>query len=157
MLIRKINIANSIYWIPDRLIEVCQYLGLYYLHLNSFATISNPNSGTERGSLLLEIRDAAHTLEKEESRRQRAAQGDALQKSHTKRQQIEDEEGWTYVVELGKGKKLLPLVKVAEKEQVVEKFLIGDFENAGVSYINRTLEKLRQDLRFYTRLWEEWC
>jgi hypothetical protein len=64
---------------------------------------------------------------------------------HTKRQQIEDSDGWTHVVDAprrstpARGKRLLH---------------IGDFEKNGVSYIDRTLEEMHKDLEYYTKQWE---
>jgi hypothetical protein len=64
---------------------------------------------------------------------------------HTKRQQIEDSDGWTHVVDAprrstpAKGKGLLHT---------------GDFEKNGVSYIRRTLEEMRKDFEYYTKQWE---
>jgi hypothetical protein len=64
---------------------------------------------------------------------------------HTKRQQIEDDEGWTHVVDTPRKTTLRP------KEGQLH---TGDFEENGVAYVTRTLDELRGDLEYYTRLWE---
>lgn len=64
---------------------------------------------------------------------------------HTKRQQIEDNDGWTHIVDAprrstpAKGKDWLHA---------------GDFEKNGASYINRTLDEVRKDFDHYTQQWE---
>jgi hypothetical protein len=65
---------------------------------------------------------------------------------HTKRQQIEDNDGWTHIVDAprrstpAKGKDWLHA---------------GDFEKNGASYISRTLEEVRKDFEHYTKQWED--
>lgn len=64
---------------------------------------------------------------------------------HTKRQEVEDSEGWTHVIDAprrstpAKGKDWLHA---------------GDFEKNGASYINRKLEDLRKDFEHYTQQWQ---
>ncbi|KAG0650536.1 hypothetical protein D0Z07_3035 [Hyphodiscus hymeniophilus] len=64
---------------------------------------------------------------------------------HTKRQQIEDGDGWTHVVDTPRKTQL----------KVKAGLHMGDFERAGVAYVERTLEELGKDLEFYTRLWSD--
>ena len=65
---------------------------------------------------------------------------------HTKRRQIEDEDGWTYVVDAPKSNKPLPKTSA---------FHGGDFEINGVSYINRTLEEMVAEVAHWTKAWEQ--
>lgn len=65
---------------------------------------------------------------------------------HTKRQQIEDDDGWTHVIDTPRKSQLN--VKQGHSLHT------GDFEKNGVSYIERTLEELRADLEYYGKLWE---
>lgn len=67
---------------------------------------------------------------------------------HTKRQQIDDEDGWTHVIDTPRNTKLQLKIK---EGQVLH---AGDFERDGVSYVTRTLEELRGDLEYYTKQWE---
>ena len=64
---------------------------------------------------------------------------------HTKRQQIEDNDGWTHIVD-------------APRRSTPAKWKdwlhAGDFEKNGASYINRTLEEVRKDFEHYTQQWE---
>lgn len=64
---------------------------------------------------------------------------------HTKRQQIEDSEGWTHVVDAPRGTTL---------RKGKDWLHAGDFEKNGASYINRTLEEIRKDFEHYTQQWE---
>jgi len=65
---------------------------------------------------------------------------------HTKRQQIEDDEGWTHVVDTPrKGKRIDP-----EKGAWLH---AGDFEKNGVSYINKTLKEVEEDYDHYAKQW----
>jgi uncharacterized protein (DUF1330 family) len=64
---------------------------------------------------------------------------------HTKRQQIEDGDGWTHVVDTPRRSTL------TKKEGRLH---AGDFEKNGVSYINQTLEETRKDFEYYTKQWE---
>jgi hypothetical protein len=85
-----------------------------------------------------------HTRSK---RAKAAAQAAANSKPlHTKRIQIEDEEGWTHVIDSPRKTKV-----VNEKE----KWLVGDFERAGVQYVSRTMDEYSKDLCFYTKAWED--
>lgn len=86
-----------------------------------------------------------HTRSKKKKAAAIAANGEK-KVVHTKRQQIEDEEGWTHVVESSTRTRI-----VSEKE----KWLVGDFQRDGVSYVTKTMEEMRKDLGFYTKLWEE--
>ena len=66
---------------------------------------------------------------------------------HTKRQQIEDEEGWTHVIDTPrKGKKLDPEEGGWQHA--------GDFEKSGVSYINKTLKEMGDDYDHYAKQWK---
>jgi hypothetical protein len=69
---------------------------------------------------------------------------------HTKRQQIEDDDGWTHVIDA-------PSSRNSRKVDP-EKLGLGvggDYEINGVWYVNRTTEELARDLEYYTRKWEE--
>lgn len=67
---------------------------------------------------------------------------------HTKRQQLEDDEGWTHIVDKPQTKKFTP--------KAVSKLLQGgDFEVNGVNYVNRTLEEMREDHEHWQRSWED--
>jgi hypothetical protein len=68
---------------------------------------------------------------------------------HTKRTQIEDEEGWTHVVDAPRRSKNGGL----KKGQVI--LHGGDFEVDGVSYINRTLEEMKAEFEYWKKSWEE--
>lgn len=65
---------------------------------------------------------------------------------HMKRQQIEDDDGWTHVIDTPRR----PQVKVKEGQLLHA----GDFERNGVSYVERTLEEMRADLEYYGKQWE---
>jgi hypothetical protein len=65
---------------------------------------------------------------------------------HTKRQQIEDEDGWTHVIDSPRK------TQVKAKEGLLH---TGDFERNGVSYVERTVEELKKDLEHYTKQWED--
>jgi hypothetical protein len=64
---------------------------------------------------------------------------------HTKRQQIEDSEGWTHIVDA-------PSRSTPKKGK--DWLHAGDFEKNGASYVNRTLEEVRKDFEHYTQQWE---
>jgi hypothetical protein len=64
---------------------------------------------------------------------------------HTKRQQIEDQDGWTHVVDTPR--------KSAQVKQN-EWMHAGDLERNGATYINRTLEEVTADLAYYQKQWE---
>jgi hypothetical protein len=64
---------------------------------------------------------------------------------HTKRQQIEDDDGWTHVIDTPRKSQ----VKVKEGQ-----LHAGDFERAGVAYVERTIEEMKTDLEYYTKQWE---
>jgi hypothetical protein len=62
---------------------------------------------------------------------------------HTKRQQVLDDEGWTHVLD------------TPRKARVVsEKWHMGDFQIAGVGYVNKTLADLKDDWAFYHKAWD---
>lgn len=65
---------------------------------------------------------------------------------HSKRQQIEDNDGWTHVIEAPRR---------ANPARGKEWLHAGDFEKNGVSYINRTLAEVRKDFEHYTKQWED--
>ena len=65
---------------------------------------------------------------------------------HTKRQHVEDSDGWTHIIDA-------PHRSARLKGQ--EWLLAGDFEKNGASYINRTLEEVRKDFEHYTQRWEQ--
>jgi hypothetical protein len=87
-----------------------------------------------------------HTRSKKKKANSRAANG-AREIVHTRRQQVEDEEGWTHVIDSPRR------VKVREVPER-ERWHVGDFERGGVGYVNRTMGELGGDLGFYSRLWE---
>lgn len=71
---------------------------------------------------------------------------------HTKRQEIEDDEGWTHVVDTPSTRRRAVDIEKVLKGQAGGG---GDFELNGVAYVNRTVEELARDLEYYTRKWEE--
>jgi hypothetical protein len=68
---------------------------------------------------------------------------------HMKRTQIEDEEGWTHVVDAPRRSKNGGV----KKGQVL--LHGGDFEVDGVSYINRTLEEMKTEFEYWKKSWDE--
>ena len=64
---------------------------------------------------------------------------------HTTRQYLEDDDGWIHIVDTPRQS------QVTIKEGSLH---TGDFERNGVAYVERTLEDLKQDLEYYTKLWE---
>ncbi|KAL5327370.1 hypothetical protein ACEPPN_005066 [Leptodophora sp. 'Broadleaf-Isolate-01'] len=67
---------------------------------------------------------------------------------HTKRKEIEGEDGWIHIVD--KPRSNQPDAKA--KKQLLQG---GDFEIKGVSYINRTLVEMTEDFEHWKRSWEE--
>ncbi len=68
---------------------------------------------------------------------------------HTKRKEVEDDSGWTHIVDT-------PRTRSATLKSKTNPVLhAGDFEVNGVSYVNRTLEELRTDHEFWKKGWEE--
>jgi len=69
---------------------------------------------------------------------------------HTKRKEVEDEEGWTHIVDT-------PRTRSAAVKSKTNALVLhaGDFEVNGVSYINRTLEELKTDYDYWKKAWEE--
>ncbi|KAE8454680.1 hypothetical protein EG329_000303 [Mollisiaceae sp. DMI_Dod_QoI] len=65
---------------------------------------------------------------------------------HTKRRQVEDSDGWTHIVDTPKATKPAPKIPA---------FHGGDFEINGVSYINRSLEEMKDDFAHWKKAWEE--
>ena len=65
---------------------------------------------------------------------------------HAKRKQIEDEEGWTHVIDSPRRQQVK-----AKEGQLLH---AGDWESGGVAYVQRTLEELGADLEYYTKQWE---
>ena len=65
---------------------------------------------------------------------------------HTKRQQIEDEDGWTHVIDTPRKSQI--------KAKEGQRLHTGDFERNGVAYVERTVEDLGKDLEFYRTTWE---
>jgi hypothetical protein len=68
---------------------------------------------------------------------------------YTKRTQIEDDEGWTHVVDALRRSKNGGV----KKGQII--LHGGDFEVDGVSYINRTLEEMKAEFEYWKKSWEE--
>jgi hypothetical protein len=64
---------------------------------------------------------------------------------HIKRQQIEDDDGWTHIVDAPRR---------STRAKGKDRLHAGDFEKNGASYINRTLEEVRKDFEHYTQQWE---
>lgn len=64
---------------------------------------------------------------------------------HTKRRQVEYEDGWTLIVDSPKKNKEVP----------ISAFHGGDFEINGVSYVERTLEEMKVDFAHWKKAWEE--
>lgn len=65
---------------------------------------------------------------------------------HTKRQQIEDSDGWTHVIDA-------PRCSTPSKGK--EWLHAGDFERNGASYINRTLAEVHKDFEHHAQQWEQ--
>jgi hypothetical protein len=68
---------------------------------------------------------------------------------YTKRTQIEDDDGWTHVVDAPRRSKNGGV----KKGQVI--LHGGDFEVDGVSYVNRTLEEMKVEFEYWKKSWEE--
>lgn len=69
----------------------------------------------------------------------------------TKRQEVLDTDGWTHIVETPRHRARAASIKIKENEQ----FHSGDFTINGVSYVNRTLEEMKQDQEYYQKQWDE--
>lgn len=69
---------------------------------------------------------------------------------HMKRRQIEDEDGWTHIIDTPKSKAHNANKTTPKPTQ----FHAGDFEIDGVSYINRTLEEMKADFSHWKQAWE---
>lgn len=69
---------------------------------------------------------------------------------HTKRKEVEDEEGWTHIIDTPRTRSAT--LKSKSKAPALHG---GDFEINGVSYINRTLEELKADYEYWRKAWEE--
>src|SRR6266536_5526965 len=67
---------------------------------------------------------------------------------HTKRQEVQDDDGWTHIVDT-------PRKRGSTVTNVTKAIHAGDFEINGVSYINRTLEEMRADFEYWKKQWEE--
>lgn len=64
---------------------------------------------------------------------------------HTKRRQVEYDDGWTLIVDSPKKNKV----------PVTTAFHGGDFEINGVGYVTRTLEEMKADSAHWKKAWEE--
>jgi hypothetical protein len=69
---------------------------------------------------------------------------------HTKRKEVEDEEGWTHIVDTPRTRSA-----TLKSKTNVSALHARDFEINGVSYINRTLEELKTDYEYWKQAWEE--
>lgn len=67
---------------------------------------------------------------------------------YTKRQEIQDDDGWTHVVDTPR-KRRSTLTKAANGG-----LHTGDFEIDGVGYVNRTLEEMGKEYDFWKKSWE---
>ncbi|KAH7360149.1 hypothetical protein BKA65DRAFT_179782 [Rhexocercosporidium sp. MPI-PUGE-AT-0058] len=67
---------------------------------------------------------------------------------HTKRKEIEGEDGWIHIVDK-------PRSNQPDAKPKKQSLLGGDFEIRGVSYINRTLVEMKEDFEHWKRSWEE--
>ncbi|KAH8594136.1 hypothetical protein B0O99DRAFT_189157 [Bisporella sp. PMI_857] len=69
---------------------------------------------------------------------------------HSKRQEIEDSDGWTHVVNAR------PRSNTHQHEKVdgVQSH-VGDFEKSGFSYVTRTLGETEHDLWYFTKMWQD--
>ncbi|KAH8821914.1 hypothetical protein F5884DRAFT_106048 [Xylogone sp. PMI_703] len=70
----------------------------------------------------------------------------------TKRQEILDADGWTHVVESPRTRPRATATKGNDNQQPLHG---GDFTLNGVSYINRTLEEMKEDHDYYQKQWED--
>ena len=70
----------------------------------------------------------------------------------TKRRQIEDEHGWTHVVDTPR-RKSQGRGRAKTIEAGAQLLHAGDFERGGVAYVHRTAEELGADLEAYTKQW----
>jgi hypothetical protein len=86
-----------------------------------------------------------HTNRKKKSSAANGAEKPQLRVIHTKRQQVEDANGWTHVIDS-------PRRTSAKKGK--DAFPVGDFEKGGVSYVRRTLEEMKKDGEYYQKQWE---
>ena len=85
-----------------------------------------------------------HTRSK---RAKAAAQAAASAKPvHTKRIQVLDEEGWTHVVDTARKTKAIAPAK--------DTLQVGDFEQNGIHYVNKTQEEYSKDLSTHTKAWK---
>ncbi|KAL2074074.1 hypothetical protein VTL71DRAFT_7852 [Oculimacula yallundae] len=67
---------------------------------------------------------------------------------HTKRKEIEGEDGWIHIVD--KPRSFQPDANA--KKHILQG---GDFEVKGVSYVHRTLVEMKEDFEHWKRSWEE--
>lgn len=65
---------------------------------------------------------------------------------HTKRQEIEDADGWTHVVE---GRRHTSHASAAKAKAQAPWLQAGDFEENGVAYVKKTLEEIAADQEYY--------
>ncbi|RDW62275.1 hypothetical protein BP6252_11708 [Coleophoma cylindrospora] len=71
---------------------------------------------------------------------------------HTKRQEVEDADGWTHVVE---GRRHTSRASAAKAKAQEPWLQAGDFMENGIAYVTKTLEELGADQEYYARLWRE--
>jgi hypothetical protein len=67
---------------------------------------------------------------------------------HTKRQEVQDDDGWTHIVDT-------PRKRGYTITNATKALHAGDFEINGVGYINRTLEEMRADFEYWKKQWEQ--
>jgi hypothetical protein len=70
---------------------------------------------------------------------------------HTKRKEVEDEEGWTHIVDTPRTRTRSSTLKKGGNGTILHG---GDFEIDGVSYVNRTLEELQAEYAYWQKAWE---
>lgn len=66
---------------------------------------------------------------------------------HTKRKEVLDEEGWVHVVDT-------PRTRRSIVSKGAKSLHAGDFEIDGVQYINRTLDEMREEFKYWKKSWE---
>ncbi|CZT12426.1 uncharacterized protein RAG0_16243 [Rhynchosporium agropyri] len=90
----------------------------------------------------------AHTKKKKKSFKTKTATPAQPAIVHTKRKEIEGEDGWIHIVD--KPRSFQP--DASAKKHILQG---GDFEVKGVSYVHRTLVEMKEDFEHWKRSWED--
>jgi len=70
---------------------------------------------------------------------------------HTKRTEIQDDEGWVHVIDTPRSSR--GRSSTLNKKAGTAGFHTGDFEIDGVPYVQRTLDELREEVKFWRKGW----